>query len=351
MADHGTIFDSVPDGPAEGDIIYTSASQLGSFLRCAFQFYGVHILKYKDPVNSNLHFGVTFDETLNYNYGEKKTSEKDLPKSTLQDFFRTTWDAQQGKVQEWDGDPKDLKELGTKGIGIFYDEVMPGVQPAEVQPKLSLTFKNENVVLRGRPDVVEVAAKGDQIIDNKTASASKQESFIRQGLQPVLYSIMTGDGSTKDREVRLDILVKTKTPKYQPLKMLVTEAHRQAALKTIKNTLDLIELQKKAKNFPPTAFYRQGWECGYCAVRELCKSVWGLDVPESAIAKKEAKAKLKALGPASADVEKEAFAKSAEIIAKGGKVPNVIEGLKAIEDAAKLKPVDPDDEKYREITL
>jgi hypothetical protein len=347
----GTIFDSVPDGPAEGDVIYTSASQLGSFMRCAFQFYGVHILKYKDPINSNLHFGVMFDETLNYNYGEKKTSEKDLPKSTLQDFFRTTWDAKKDSVMEWDGDPKDLKEMGTKGIGIFYDEVMPGVQPAEVQPKLSLTFKNENVILRGRPDVVEVPSKGDQIIDNKTAAQSKPESFIRQSLQPVLYSIMTGDGSTKDREVRLDILVKTKSPKYQPLKMLVTEAHRQAALKTIKNTLDLIELQKKAKNFPPTAFYRAGWECGYCAVRELCKSVWGLDVPESAIAKKEAKAKLKAIGPASADVEKAAIEKAAKMWAKDDHVPNVIEQLKDIEDAAKKKPIDPDDEKHREITL
>jgi hypothetical protein len=346
----GTIFDSVPD-VAESDIIYTSASQLGSYLRCSFQFYGIHILKYRDPVNSNLHFGSTFDETLNYNYGEKKTSEKDLPKNVLQDYFRTIFDAQKDKVLEWDGNPADLKEMGTKGVALFYDEVMPSVQPAEVQPKLSLTFKNENVILRGRPDVVEVPSKGDQIIDNKTSTREQKDPYIRQSLQPVLYSIMTGDGSTKDREVRLDILVKTKVPKYMPLKMLVTEGHRQAALKTIKNTLDLIELQKKAKNFPPTAFFRGGWECSYCGVRELCKSVWGLDVPESAIAKKEAKAKAKALGPASAEVEKEAFAKAAETVKKGGSVMNVIEQLKGIEDAAKSAPTDPDDERYREISI
>jgi hypothetical protein len=347
----GTIFDSVSDGPAESDIIYTSASQLSMHLRCSFQWFAVHVLGYKDPVNSNMHFGLTFDETLNYNYGEKKTSEKDLPKNVLQDYFRTIFDAQKDKVKEWDGNPDELKEMGTKGIGLFYEQVMPGVQPAEVQPKLSLTFKNDNVVLRGRPDVVEVPSKGDQIIDNKTSTREQKDPYIRQSLQPVLYSIMTGDGSTKDREVRFDILVKTKVPKYMPLKMLVTESDRQGALKLVKNELDLIEIQKKAKNFPATGFYGHPWACGYCGVRDLCKSIWKFNLPESAIAKKEAMAKLKALGPAPAEVEKEAIAKASEIVAKHGDVPNVIEQLKGLEDAAKLKPIDPDDEKFREISL
>jgi len=39
------------------------------------------------------------------------------------------------------------------------------------------------------------------------------------------------------------------------------------------------------KNFPPDAFFRQGWECGYCAVAKLCRQTWGLDIPESKLSK------------------------------------------------------------------
>lgn len=341
----GTIFDDVPDSPAN-EIMWTSASQLASLMRCKFQFYGAHILKYKDPVNSNLYFGSMFDETLNYNYGDKKTSEKDLPKATLQDFFRTQFDAQKEKVVEWAEDANVLKELGTKGVGVFYDEVIPDVMPAEVQPKLSLTFKGDNVIMNGRPDVIEIAAKGHQIVDNKTSVRAQTETYIKQALQPVIYSIMTGDGSTADREVRYDILVKTKVPKYQPLKTIITEGHRQAALKVIKNHLDLVKVMKEKKNFPPDAFFRGGWECGYCPVAGLCKQVWGLDIPESKIAQKA-----KAKAPVSLEMEADILAKASEVKAKGGDVPNVIEQLKPLEDAAKKKHVGPEDDEFRAITI
>lgn len=253
-------------------------------MSCDFQFYGVDILKYKDKTNSNLMFGILLDETLNFNYGEKITSGKDLPTSTLQDFFRTKFDAEKDKVELWeeDDEPAVLKEKGTAGVERFAVEVMPTVHPEKIQPKLSLTFKDANVIMSGRPDVVE---KSGQIIDNKTAKASKPETYIKQSPQPVTYSTllehMKGGLALTDQEIRFDVLVKTKKPKIQQLKDVITAEKRAAYLKVVANLIELLKIKKEKKNFPPTAYYRGGWECGYCPVAELCRATWGLDIPES----------------------------------------------------------------------
>lgn len=257
---------------------------MAAFFRCKFQWYALYRLKYKEPLNHNLFFGLRFDDTLNYNYGEKITSDKDLPKGDLQDYFRTQWDAQKDQVAAWeDQTPDNLKEIGTNGLSVFYDEVVGEVHPAQVQPKLRMTFEDENVILSGRPDVLEVS---NQIIDNKTAKASKPETYIKQAIQPPIYSILTNPlGSTKPQEVRFDVLVKTKKPKVQPLKTVVTQEQRDATLKVVASTVDVIRMMEEKKNFPPDAFFRQGWECGYCAVAKLCRKTWGLNIPESKLHK------------------------------------------------------------------
>jgi hypothetical protein len=186
-------------------------------------------------------------------------------------------------VDAWeDQDPDNLKEVGTKGLDIFYDEVVSEVHPAKVQPKLRMTFEDSNVILSGRPDVLE---KSNQIIDNKTAKASKPETYIKQAIQPPIYSILTNPEEKKPQEVRFDVLVKTKKPKVQPLKTVVTQEKRDATLKVVANTVDAIRMMKAKKNFPPDAFFRQGWECGYCPVANLCRKTWGLDIPESKLHK------------------------------------------------------------------
>lgn len=277
----GSIFDE-DDAPVEAPI-KVSASALRTLSNCEFQYYGTYILKYREPLNGNLFFGSRFDETLNYNYGNKKTSGKDLPKGDLQDFFRATWDAQKDQVEGWeDAKPDEMKEVGTNGIEVFHKEVLPSVQPVEVQPKLSMTFKNQNVVLTGYPDVLE---GNSQIIDNKTSGKTQTETYIKQAIQPPVYSILTSAESTQPQEVRYDILVKTKKPKVQQLKTVITHADRQATLKYISNSIEAIRSMTDRKNFRPTAFFRGGWECGYCPVANLCRETWGLNIPESKIKK------------------------------------------------------------------
>lgn len=139
-----------------------------------------------------------------------------------------------------------------------------------------MTFKQSNVILTGIPDFVE---KSGTIGDNKTSGRSYDENKIIQAHQPVIYSLSKDWDNDKPREVRYDILVKTKKPKVQQQKILITKEYRDAELQYLANAVDSIRTMLQSKNFPPTAFHRGGWECGYCAYSDTCRKVTGLPIP------------------------------------------------------------------------
>lgn len=279
ISDDDSIFNDVND-PVEappGAPIRISSSSLSDWESCPKKYYFGYVLKLKRPTNHALFFGRKFDEVLNYNYGNKKITDKDLPKADLQDYFRAGFDAEKDQVEMWeDHDPADLKEIGTKGVEAFANEVTPAVHIEEVQPKFQMTFEQSNVTLTGIPDFVE---KSGTIGDNKTSGKSYGENKILQAHQPVIYSLSKDWDSDKPREVRYDVLVKTKKPKVQQLKLLVTKEYRDAELQYLSNAIDSIRAMILSKNFPPTAFHRGSWDCGYCAYSDTCRKLTGLPIP------------------------------------------------------------------------
>lgn len=256
-----------------------SSSSLSDWESCPKKYYFNYVLKLKRPSNHALFFGRKFDETLNYNYGNKRITDKDLPKDDLKDYFRAGFDAEKDQVDSWeDHSPADLKEIGTKGVDAFAEEVTPAVHPEEVQPKFQMTFSESNVILTGIPDFIE---KSGTIGDNKTSGRAYDENKILQAHQPVIYSLSKDWNSDKPREVRYDVLVKTKKPKVQQLKLEVTKEYRDAELQYLASAIDSIRNMMASKNFPPTAFHRGGWDCGYCSHVETCRKVTGLPIPQS----------------------------------------------------------------------
>lgn len=271
-----TIFDFLDEKAKR--IVRISPSAIRDWNTCQFKYYAIHILKYREPANQNLFFGTIFDDSLTYDYSHKIGVGKDLPKDVLTDYFRTRYESEKDKVENWeDEDAAKLKEIGTKGIEIFYNEIFPNVQPKEVQPKLAMTFKDTNFILSGRPDLIEVSGT---IVDNKTSGRAKPQYEVDQSPQALIYSIFKDGGTDIVREVRFDVLVKTKAPKPQQIKTLITPEYRQSGLRFIANVIDNINSQLERKNFPPTAFHRGSWDCGYCAVSDLCRKTWGFPVPD-----------------------------------------------------------------------
>ena len=285
----GSIFDTEPEVVTqEGDddvpFLRLSPSQIGAYVRCKFQFYVLYILKYREPGNHNLYFGIQFDNALNFNYEEQMETDKPRAKDETKDYFRERWDKEKDQVAAWEGnDPATLRELGFRGLDAFYEEVIPSVHVEDVQPKLSLTFTNAKAMLVGRPDLIE---KAPIIVDNKTTGkTSIPDSYINQSPQASLYPLFfMEDGKPKTQEVRFDILMKKKKPAVISKKRTSTVEEQVAALKMISNIVGNIHDMYKAKNFPPDAFYRGhfgDWSCSYCPVAEVCRKTWNLPIPES----------------------------------------------------------------------
>jgi hypothetical protein len=276
-----SIFDDWQPTAPPGMITRASPSTMDRLARCEFQFYAVDILKYKEPANSAMVYGFVHDDAINYDYGHKRTAGKNLPKGDVKDYFRSSFDAKKEQVLDWDGeDPSKLKEVGTNGIDLFYEEVMKEVHPVEVQPKLEMSFQGNDLKLVGRPDFFE---ESGTIGDNKTSKAKKADEFIAQSTQPVFYSVLKDGLSDEKREVRYDVLVHTKTGKLsiQQMKVVIDKTYREGALQVFSAFIQKVNTQLQAKNFPPTAYFRKSWECGYCPVKDLCRKVWKLPVGES----------------------------------------------------------------------
>lgn len=266
--------------PAE--ISAFSPTSVEMYARCHFQWFALKILGYREPSNSNLVYGFVHDDAVNWDYAHKKAHGNNRPKGDVQDYFRSAWDAKKDEILDWDEeDPAKLKELGTKGIDVFYTDVMQSVIPVEVQPNLELPFKGTQFRLTGRPDFIDKPAT---IGDNKTSKTKKPDTFIAQGMQPVLYSLMKDGVQGKPREVRFDILVKAKTgPWVQQMKVVIDENYRRGALNMMSSFVASINSSLATKNFPPSAFARKDWACDYCGCKDLCRKVWGLPVGESKV--------------------------------------------------------------------
>lgn len=262
-----------------------SASTFKTAVSCPKQFELMYLWKVFLPTSEGLFFGRVTDEAVSYNYAQKVHSDKDLPRDEIKDFFRTKFKETKDQVDDWGGaDPDDVLEEGTGALDIFYNDVMRQVRPRAVQEKLRMSFSNSPLVVSGVPDVIE---KTEVIADTKTAKRAKSDSFL-QAPQPVFYSLLLDWSHEKPREFRYDILVRTKKPKVQQMKTLVTKEYRDATLHQIAAVHEEINAKLQAgQTFLPTAFYRGGWECGYCSVSEICRKVTGLPIPKPAATEKE----------------------------------------------------------------
>lgn len=290
MSPDEDIFEDEKDDKKEKLFLRLSPSQIGAYVRCKFQFYAQYILKWRrDPMNHNLYFGLKFDDSLNANYANQLNTGKNLPKDDIKDYFSDIWGKEEETVEEWEGNcPKTLREIGIRGIDAFYDDVIPTVQVEMVQPKLDMKFDESDVILVGRPDLVEKSNKDLVIVDNKTtAKTSVPQSYADMSPQASLYPLFLAGmrgGKLIDQEFRFDILMKKKKPSVVQLKTIKTAKDQEVTLKMISNVVSSIHQMHRDKNFPPDAFWRGhfgDWSCSYCSCAELCRETWGLNIPES----------------------------------------------------------------------
>jgi hypothetical protein len=260
-----------------------SVSSIRDFCTCKFKYYGIYELKALRQTNSTMFFGTCVDFAVSKDYENKKGTDKNLPVSDVQEIFAAKFDAEKETVDVWEpGDDKvGTKDYGVEAVKVFSEEISKKIIPLEVQPYLRMTFEGSALEFNGKPDVVEVTG---QIRDTKTTKKSWSQDALKRQIQPVGYSFLLDKMEEKDRECWMDILVRTKVPKVQQMKVDVNPAAKKYFLQYLSSIVHAVNSCYAANSFPPEAFYRNDPMCSekYCVVAPLCRQTWGLDIPARA---------------------------------------------------------------------
>lgn len=241
---------------------HLSVSQLNTYLRCPAQYFFRYICGVRMPPNGNMTLGRAVHSAIEHNYRHKMQSGDDLPAEALQEVFSQEWDQQVGYTAfESKEKPGEMKDKGAALIELYRQEVAPQVQPAEVEREFLIDTGATELPLNGYIDLID-----DQgtIIDHKTAGRSYRQDAVDRNLQLTGYSLayrtLFGE---EENGLRIDALVKTKTPKVQQLE--TTRSQRD-----IDRFLRLAQQIEQAIN--GGVFYpNEGFMCSGCRYTDMCE--------------------------------------------------------------------------------
>ncbi len=246
-----------------------SPTQVRCFMDCHARWWFKYTLKQPDPPNGNLALGRAVHWALTQNFVQKVETYEDLPVTGVLALFREAWAlaSDQAEFRD-DEDPSELARTGAALVSKYLDEVAPAVEPAAEE--LHVTGEIGGVWVQGFIDVLDVEGR---IIDIKTAKASPASIEPMNRFQVATYSQLERTASGKGR---LDVLVKSKTPKIVLQSFDVTENDLRATQ----------TIYARASQAMQSEFYipnRLSMFCSrrHCAYWRICECEWGGEVPET----------------------------------------------------------------------
>lgn len=245
---------------------HLSITQISMYLRCPLQYKFRYIDGFKIPPKSAITFGKAVHGTIEYNYRQKIKTQKDEKLSILQDYFCESFELlSQETLWEKDEKPQDLKDEGAKKIVPLYrKKVSPKIYPKLIEEPFEVIFdKGFDWTFKGYIDLVDV---NNNIIDHKITQKTPSEIPPHDNLQLTAYALgYRYKFLETELGLRLDYMVRTKTPK-------VVQLNTAKSQKDIDRFLKLVGYVAKAieeKMFYPQPFNILCNEraCGY---KELC---------------------------------------------------------------------------------
>lgn len=240
-------------------------SEINMFLTCGKQWEFRYVQGIKTPPKAALTIGSSVDAAVTHNLIEKIKTGADLPEEAVLDAFSTDFDIR-AKETEWDKDedPGEQKDMGARLVKLHHEKAAPTIQPETVQESFVIET-DAGYELGGTIDVVE---KTGVIVDTKTSKTSYAEDSVSGAIQPALYDFAYEALRGKPASgFRYDVLVKTKTPKYQPVAGKVSERDRAWFFETVSR------VHKAAEAGIALPAPEDSWVCSpkWCGYWSLCK--------------------------------------------------------------------------------
>lgn len=182
-----------------------SPSQVRCFMDCQVRWWFKYKLRLPDPPTGKLALGKAVHSALSENFAQKLETREDLPLAGVLALYRQAWAVERDQTEF--RDEENSFELAACGEGLvakYMDEVAPLIDPEGVE--IRVQGEIAGVAVQGWIDVLDVHGR---IIEIKTAARRPSSVEPDHRFQLATYVQLTCGASG---EVRIDTLVKTKTP-------------------------------------------------------------------------------------------------------------------------------------------
>ena len=245
------------------DSKHISVSQVKMFLRCPLQYKFRYIDGLKIPATGSLLLGKSIHSALEGNYSQKIETKQDLPAENVLALFSDRWE-KEVKETIFDDDEKAgaVKDDGIKLVTVYHQQIAPLIEPRHVEKEFNLAFENVSYTLKGIIDLVDVTGT---IIDHKTAKRSMSPDDVASDIQLTCYALAYRSVfGAREKELRFDVMVRTKVPKLQQIPTTRTDGDIQRFLKI----LGFVSKAIQSGIFYPC---EDRQTCSWCGYRGLCE--------------------------------------------------------------------------------
>ncbi|MED0675816.1 PD-(D/E)XK nuclease family protein [Aneurinibacillus thermoaerophilus] len=241
---------------------YLSVSQIRTYQRCPKQYEYQYVYGMKTTFGSSFLLGRAFHKAIEEANRAKMETGEIFETDQVADVFSDAWETEKEEV-EWkeDEDKGQLKDSGLKMTMAYYEEHGRTLSPFLIETGFMMEV--EGIPFQG---FIDLAETDGTIRDFKTASKSPTADVVDSSIQLAAYALayreLTGQ---KEVKVGLDYVVNLK--KGPKITRLETEIDK-GRMERLKATIQGVGQAISAGVFYPN---EEGFACGYCSFRELCK--------------------------------------------------------------------------------
>lgn len=258
---------------------HLSATQLDCLFTCGERYRRRYVEGEKIAPGIALLIGSCTHKGIEINFRQKIASHQNLPRrdvveaavagihSTIAEDGVELDAAEQSRGR--DAVVGDAVDSVAMLAGLHYDTQAQDYQPVAIEKEILIPFPNATHDMMGFIDLVD---DHERVIDFKTAGKSKSQTDADSSVQLTIYAASHWrEHARMPSECRLDVLVKTKTPKRQIVTTQRDPTDLRALLARVNAALTIIQ----AGNYGPCV--PGHWQCSpkYCGYFRTCRFVNG----------------------------------------------------------------------------
>jgi len=250
---------------------HLSASSVGDYIDCGLLYKFSRIDKIKPEFKSDsMELGSAIHMTLAEFHKAKMVGTR-MPLKEIHENFEGFWRElaeDNDEIQYSEGKDFDTLLREGKDLLTVWHSKLPGngFKVIAVEEPFILVLPEISIPIIGYIDLIEEDESGTIIVtDHKSSGRAYSNDETDKNLQLTIYQIAAKRNGYQNREIllKLDCLIKTKTPKFEQFYTSRSETEEKRAIKKIKAVLTGINKEV----FIPNDGH---WKCKNCGFKKQC---------------------------------------------------------------------------------